>query len=75
MAKLDSTVQWDEAASENFGTLGTTLFETGHMGDEAIRRGQMVVNLLRSLPLSRRNMIEVGCGNGWLAERLVALGL
>lgn len=39
-----------------------------------LRRGDTVLSLLRSLDLSEANILEVGCGNGWLCGRLLEFG-
>ena len=38
------------------------------------RRGETVVEWLRKLGLKQPRILEVGCANGWLSERLSALG-
>jgi 2-polyprenyl-3-methyl-5-hydroxy-6-metoxy-1,4-benzoquinol methylase len=44
------------------------------VGDEGIRRGEVATAILQSLKLEQPLILEVGCGNGWLCERLVSLG-
>jgi 2-polyprenyl-3-methyl-5-hydroxy-6-metoxy-1,4-benzoquinol methylase len=41
---------------------------------ESKARGTRVLELLQALPLSRPSILEVGCGTGWLAERLCHVG-
>ena len=41
---------------------------------EALRRGDTAINLLQSLALSEPRILEVGCGNGWLCEKLIEFG-
>lgn len=41
---------------------------------EALRRGDTALSLLRSLNLTQPRILEVGCGNGWLCERLGEFG-
>jgi len=40
----------------------------------ALRRGDTAVSLLKSLRLKEPRILEVGCGNGWLCEKLAAFG-
>jgi 2-polyprenyl-3-methyl-5-hydroxy-6-metoxy-1,4-benzoquinol methylase len=44
------------------------------LGDEDERRGQVIVSLLESLHLSRPEILEVGCANGWFASQLADYG-
>ncbi len=39
-----------------------------------IRRGETVLRLLTSLPLRQSKIVEFGCANGWLSEKLAAFG-
>jgi 2-polyprenyl-3-methyl-5-hydroxy-6-metoxy-1,4-benzoquinol methylase len=41
---------------------------------ESKARAERVLQLLGSLPLKRPSIVEVGCGTGWLTERLVTFG-
>jgi SAM-dependent methyltransferase len=41
---------------------------------QALRRGQTAIWLLQASGLQKPRTLELGCGNGWLAERLVELG-
>jgi len=45
------------------------------MDEELKAKGNAVLNALSSLSLSRPTMVEVGCGTGWLTERLAQLGI
>lgn len=44
------------------------------LDSETLRRGETALALLQSLRLDRPNILEVGCGNGWLCERLAEIG-
>src|SRR5215469_15478702 len=41
---------------------------------EALRRGETALLLVQSLNLDKPCILEVGCGNGWLSERLAEFG-
>jgi 2-polyprenyl-3-methyl-5-hydroxy-6-metoxy-1,4-benzoquinol methylase len=40
-----------------------------------VLRGEAILRLLSSLGLQRPNIIDLGCGTGWLTERLAAYGM
>jgi 2-polyprenyl-3-methyl-5-hydroxy-6-metoxy-1,4-benzoquinol methylase len=44
------------------------------MEPESRARGEAVLQLLRSLPLSQPTILEIGCGTGWLTEKLIQIG-
>jgi 2-polyprenyl-3-methyl-5-hydroxy-6-metoxy-1,4-benzoquinol methylase len=48
--------------------------ETRKLDSAGNCRGQEALILLRSLSLTRPQILEVGCANGWLAVQLVELG-
>lgn len=75
MLNLDSTTNWDSASQRKFwNDWDTTYLQEAAIGPEALRRGQAAITLLQSLSLLKPNIIELGCGNGWLAERLISFG-
>jgi ubiquinone/menaquinone biosynthesis C-methylase UbiE len=75
MCNLDSTTDWDQEVQREFWNRWVGLhLQDETLGTEALRRGQVVISLLRGLNLSKPNIIELGCGNGWLAEKLAAFG-
>src|SRR5208282_2807310 len=45
------------------------------LDEENRARGNAVLNALCSLSCSRPTIIEVGCGTGWLTERLSQFGI
>lgn len=44
------------------------------LSDWAVRRGDVIVALLRSLPLVRPRILDLGCGMGWCTEKFAELG-
>ena len=75
MTNLDSATDWDEQSQREFwNTWDKRYLQDDTLGAQAIRRGQVVFSLLKELPLSNPNLIEIGCGNGWLAENLATVG-
>lgn len=40
----------------------------------ALKRGEMVLEIMRSFNLVKSNILEVGCANGWLSLRLSQFG-
>jgi 2-polyprenyl-3-methyl-5-hydroxy-6-metoxy-1,4-benzoquinol methylase len=41
---------------------------------DSLERGEMALGLLRSLNLKSPEILELGCGTGWLSEQLVQFG-
>lgn len=48
------------------------IFET--IPEEVRCRGEKVIEAIQSLPFARPSILEIGCGTGWLTERLTGLG-
>jgi 2-polyprenyl-3-methyl-5-hydroxy-6-metoxy-1,4-benzoquinol methylase len=46
----------------------------GEVGLESAERGKKVLQLCQSLIQRRAEILEVGCGTGWLSEKLLAFG-
>src|SRR5215467_7923136 len=46
----------------------------GTLHQEKLRQGETALSLLRSLNLQHPQILEVGCANGWLCERLIEFG-
>jgi 2-polyprenyl-3-methyl-5-hydroxy-6-metoxy-1,4-benzoquinol methylase len=40
----------------------------------SLRRGEAILRLIGSLPLQNPRILDLGCGTGWLTERLALLG-
>lgn len=75
MTNLDSGYHWDLDTQRKFwNEWDTKYLQETTIGDEALERGEAALSLLRSCPLQRPRIIEFGCGNGWLAEKLAAFG-
>jgi len=73
MHRLDSSVNWDSDSQRKFwNAWDTQHLQTG--GEETRRRGDEALGLFSSLNLERPRILEIGCGNGWLAERLLSFG-
>src|SRR5215831_10050780 len=69
--RLDSSVNWDSDSQRKFWNA----WDTQHLqtvGEETRRRSDEVLGLISSLNLERPRILEIGCGNGWLAERLLS---
>jgi ubiquinone/menaquinone biosynthesis C-methylase UbiE len=74
-SSLDSTRQWDRDSQRRFwNDWNARHLQENTLGSEARHRGQVVLSLLRSLGLQQPRILEVGCGNGWLAEQLQVIG-
>jgi SAM-dependent methyltransferase len=72
---LDSAANSDYESQRRFWNEWDAQYLQGStIGMEALRRGQTVISLLQSLSLETPRLLELGCGNGWLAERLIAFG-
>jgi len=48
--------------------------ENNVLTDWAVGRGDVILALLRSLPLVRPRILDLGCGMGWFTERFAQLG-
>lgn len=48
--------------------------ERNVLSDWAVQRGEAVVALMRSLPLLRPRILDLGCGMGWFTEKFAELG-
>jgi SAM-dependent methyltransferase len=72
---LDSMQKWDLDAQRTFwNEWDARHLQDTTIGADAVRRGEEVLSLLRSCSLHRPQILELGCGNGWLAEKLVEFG-
>jgi protein-L-isoaspartate O-methyltransferase len=48
--------------------------EKDFLDSTKIRHGEVVLQLLRILNLSKQDILEVGCANGWLCALLAQFG-
>ena len=72
---LDSVKNWDLEAQRKFwNEWDARYLQDSTIGDQALRRGEAAISLLKSCSLARPHIVEFGCGNGWLAEKLVEFG-
>ena len=62
----NQTLFWNEWNS--------TIRENRWLDTVSARRGQMAIGLLQSLKLTRPEILEVGCGTGWLSQELAKFG-
>ncbi len=70
---LDSNVNWDHESQRKFWNA----WDIQHLqtiSEETLRRGNEALTIISSLNLQRPRILEIGCGTGWLAERLVSFG-
>lgn len=75
MNHLDSSQLWDIESQRVFWNhWDADHLQDQTLGQEAINRGNAVLSLLKACPLTNPKIIEFGCGNGWLAEKLAAFG-
>jgi 2-polyprenyl-3-methyl-5-hydroxy-6-metoxy-1,4-benzoquinol methylase len=71
--RLDSNVNWDADSQRKFWNA----WDTQHLqtvAEESRRRRDEVLTLFSWLNLERPRILEIGCGNGWLAEQLLSFG-
>ena len=69
------THTWDYETQRSFwNTWDARHLSEETLGDEARRRGDVALSLVQRCGLNRPRIIEFGCGNGWLAEKLASLG-
>ena len=72
---LDSKTNWDLDSQRKFWDAWDTRYlQSSTIGAEALRRGETVLSLLQSCAFDSPRILEIGCGNGWLAEKLIKLG-
>jgi 2-polyprenyl-3-methyl-5-hydroxy-6-metoxy-1,4-benzoquinol methylase len=57
-----------------WNTWNTESREQRKLDQDSLERGETVLVLLRSLKLKRPEILELGCGTGWLSEQLVQFG-
>jgi len=57
-----------------WNTWNTEAREKKGLDRESLERGEVAITLLRSLKLERPEILELGCGTGWLSLRLAQFG-
>jgi 2-polyprenyl-3-methyl-5-hydroxy-6-metoxy-1,4-benzoquinol methylase len=70
---LESSINWDTDTQRKFWNA----WDTQHLNtisEETRRRADEVLSLISSLNRQRPRILEIGCGNGWLVERLLSFG-
>ena len=73
--KLDSVRSWDLESQRRFwNQWDASHLRDSTLGSEALERGAIALAFLLKCRLDRPEIIEFGCGNGWLAEKLVGIG-
>ena len=70
---LDSHVNWNKESQRNFWN-ASDIKHLQTVSQETLRRGNEALTIISSLNLQRPRILEIGCGNGWLAERLLSFG-
>ena len=72
---LDSTTTWDAERQRQFwNEWDARHLQVDTIGCEASRRGEVILSMLHELRSDAPHILELGCGNGWLIEKLVAFG-
>lgn len=72
---LDSAKEWNLETQRKFwNEWDAKYLQDATIGADALQRGEAALSLLRSCSLQRPQILEFGCGNGWLAEKLAAFG-
>ena len=57
-----------------WNTWNATLRDPKNLNDWSLKRGETIVELVRSLAMEHPKILDFGCGTGWLTERLAELG-
>jgi SAM-dependent methyltransferase len=67
--------EWDiETQRQFWNQWGSDYLSEATIGDEALRRGEVAISLVKKCPIHSPRILEFGCGNGWLAEKLIEFG-
>ncbi|HXM30493.1 MAG TPA: class I SAM-dependent methyltransferase [Chthoniobacterales bacterium] len=51
-----------------------TLRDPKNLNDWSLKRGETIIELVRSLAIEHPKILDFGCGTGWLTERLAEFG-
>lgn len=57
-----------------WNTWNATLRDPRNLNDWSLKRGEKILQVVRSLALEHPNILDFGCGTGWLTERLAEFG-
>jgi len=72
---VDSTNRWSLEQQRKFWNMWDARYlQEATLGEQAMRRGDIAVMLVRECGVESPRILELGCGNGWLAESLCQLG-
>lgn len=59
---------------EFWETWNANLRDPEHLNDWCLRRAKVILQFLQSLNLEKPEILDFGCGTGWLSEMLAAFG-
>ncbi len=57
-----------------WNTWNATLRNPENLNQWALRRGETIIGIVRSLAVENPKILDLGCGTGWLTERLAQFG-
>jgi len=57
-----------------WNTWNTTLRDPKNLTSWSLKRGETIVELVRSLAIEHPKILDFGCGTGWLTEKLAEFG-
>jgi SAM-dependent methyltransferase len=67
--------EWDlETQRQFWNEWGSHHLSEATIGDQSLRRGGVAISLVKKCPIRSPRILEFGCGNGWLAEKLIDCG-
>src|SRR5271170_305064 len=72
---MNSVRDWDlEQQRQFWNRWDACHLQEATIGDDARRRGEVALSLVQNCAKREPQILELGCGNGWLAKELCALG-
>jgi len=75
ISPMESRTIWDNNTQRDFwNKWDTKHLQPETIGAEALERGNAVISLIQSLNRRDLRILEVGCGNGWLAKKMLPFG-
>src|SRR3990172_13311273 len=57
-----------------WNTWNATMRDPSNLNDWSLRRGDTIIELVRTLAIEQPKILDFGCGTGWLTEQLAELG-